>query len=807
MTRYPAFILPFLLAAAAVATPPRISKLSHYGGQQGGALRLVVTGTDLAQTHIETDLPAAFTELSRSSAEGDAMTGAKRDQMEFLVEIDEAAEPRPYGLRLLGERGVSNAVVFVVGLLPELDERAEGYGSGESDAVFQLLTPPVTVNGTLNGPERDTYEVEMEAGDSWVLEVEARRLGSAIDPFFQVIGPSGAVLARVDDSPGIGVDSRLAFTAPATGTYRVVVHDSKFSFQTTDFYRLKVGRFGFADGVFPLGGRRGETVDVEWIGGNLPESTQGQVDLRNAVSASALAYLDGSTLPLGFVASDLPEALETQGPRLQVLQADVVMNGRIETAGESDSYRLAVEPGERWLFEVQAGALGTSRLSAVISLHDSAGERLASAGDLGLDELRAFRLLSPTRTTGDPYLSFEVPPDLEAVDVRIEDLVGRGGPLYGYRLTARRSAPDFEIAVTTPYLNIPLGGTTVVRVDVDRHDYYGDIRLSIPDPPPGLTVRGGSVPREVPDIDGKTLSRSGALTLTAATNAALGVNSLEVWGEATLDDGSTVRRLARAPGVLTPIRQEDGRSAATAGEKPFTAPWLGLDFVAAVTPAAETTLATTAPAVVRLVKGAPLDIDWSWESSVEGKRPPRLVRIESVGPAELRTLTPPKDTYYSKQGTIHIRTSVGTPHDSFDVIPAAILEGGGRLYGPVTTLEVVQGYNVALSEQPRIVVGSSARIHGSVSRDPTFSQPVEVRADGLPSGIECRAREVAAEQEDFALSCRAHDQVEPGEYPFEIFSTSWLPGDQELAEYSIDPVSAVLIVEPDGDRVALRRTP
>ena len=79
-----------------------------------------------------------------------------------------------------------------------------------------------------------------------------------------------------------------------------------------------------------------------------------------------------------------------------------------------------------------------------------------------------------------------------------------------------------------------------------------------------------------------------------------------------------------------------------------------------------------------------------------------------------------------------------------------------------------------------------------------------VRTDGLPPEIECRAREVAAVDTEFSITCRAEAAVEPGEYPYELISNSWMPGEKERAEYFVDPVPGVLIVALAEERVATR---
>ena len=121
-----------------------------------------------------------------------------------------------------------------------------------------------------------------------MFEVEARRLGSAIDPVLRIVDAAGKQIARSDDAPALGVDSRLDVTFPRDGDYYAVVHDARFSQQSQNFYRLKVGNFAYADGIFPLGWKRGEKVDVELFGGSFSVPVKTAADLSASESQAGV---------------------------------------------------------------------------------------------------------------------------------------------------------------------------------------------------------------------------------------------------------------------------------------------------------------------------------------------------------------------------------------------------------------------------------------------------------------------------------------------------------------------------------------
>ena len=151
-----------------------------------------------------------------------------------------------YPIRVKAANGISNILLFSIGAFPELVEEESRPGSlpHQNDSIERAQTIPstaLTLNGTLEGPERDVFRLHVKAGERRVFEVEARRCGSAIDPVIRVLDGSGKVIARSEDDPVLSLDSRVAVTFPKEGFYYVEVHDARFSTQSQDFYRLKTG--------------------------------------------------------------------------------------------------------------------------------------------------------------------------------------------------------------------------------------------------------------------------------------------------------------------------------------------------------------------------------------------------------------------------------------------------------------------------------------------------------------------------------------------------------------------------------------
>lgn len=283
-----------LTSTAAFAIPPVLEKLDPIGGQRGTAVKLTLTGQGLTEyTQVISKIPAALTPLSPPRA-----MSRQGKELPYLLEISADAAVGVYPIRIQTQEGLSNVLLFSVGAFPETAEKeteAAGPNAGkplnDDLETAQAVTTPVTVNGTLPGPDRDYYRFSARAGQNLVLEVECRRIGSAIDPSIELFDASGKRLAWNQDAPGIGVDARLDYKFTNDGEYFVAVHDSKFSKQQQDFYRLKIGWYSYAEGLFPLGWKRGETIDIELFGGNLRKPVKVSADLATEDSAAEFSYV------------------------------------------------------------------------------------------------------------------------------------------------------------------------------------------------------------------------------------------------------------------------------------------------------------------------------------------------------------------------------------------------------------------------------------------------------------------------------------------------------------------------------------
>src|SRR5580704_13019984 len=445
-----------VIAAMALEAQPVINDLQPRGVQKGRPFTLTLTGKNLDEgARIRSSMPATFTLLApeRTAPMMDGRTAT------FLVEPASDLAVGAYPIRVETPDGISNIQLLAVGTFPEYleDESRPGALANSNDTIetAQPLPPaPLTLNGALEGPERDMFRIHAQSGEKQVFEVEARRLGSAIDPVLEILDTSGKTLARSEDAPLLGLDARVAVTFPREGYFYVVVHDSRYSTQTANFYRLKIGSYAYPPEIFPLGGRRGELVQAS-LG---PQKIT--VDLRNVDKNARQVFVnlpDSAVLPVPFAVGDDPELT---APVADAIALPATINGRLAKQGQVDRYKVRVSPGEPLAFRIQARELGTSKLMAVITVFDEKGKMLARSGDEPLaDDVYN---VNQSRTAGDPMLRVKAPEGSASVVVTVEDLALRGGDNYAYRLNVESVAQDFRVLLNTAYVNVPAGGAAVL---------------------------------------------------------------------------------------------------------------------------------------------------------------------------------------------------------------------------------------------------------------------------------------------------------------------------------------------------------
>ena len=670
-----------LLCNSMFAAGPLLTGLQPRGAQKGKTVKLTLTGANLdVGAEILTTLPGTFTPLTPG-----------RKGLPFLLEMKPDVPNGTYPVRVRTAHGISNVLLFTVGDFPEIEVDTSEHRRDTIATALVVKTTPVTINGTLAGADRNDFRINATAGQRLVFEVEARRCGSAIDPALTLFDQQGKQLAHNEDAPGIGVDARLDYTFPRDGDYFIQVNDARFSKQEQNFYRLKIGSYAYPDSVFPLGGKRGETVQLEFSTKAGPVRTS--IKLPEQGDFTTVAMPGSPALPFRFALSGYPELrAPVDGP----LTLPVIVNGRIAKPAQVDRYKLPVTAGESLLFELQSRELGTSALDGLITVSDSKGAKLASAGDIP-PPIDVFSLQTGNRTSNDPSLNFKVPAGLSEITVSVEDIAQRGGAGFGYRLTARRQGEDFLLTTTPAFINVPRGGTVQINVNADRRGYDGPIAATIPNLPRGWIAEGGYIAAETLDSTGaRSFSRRGVITLTAEKDAETPHAEMVVAGTAKLADGSVLTRRSTGLGLVVDVAGGTGLpdTASSDRQKPFTAPWLGMMMPVALSDPPAGTLEITLLGRTHMEEGDAYNFEWKIKARNGSQAMPATISADVPGMRDIRVINMKAASKGSATGTFTITTTKATTPAKYDVIASAPLMVDGQreiIMSRAIPLEVVEG--------------------------------------------------------------------------------------------------------------------
>lgn len=522
------------------AEPPSTSYIFPAGGQRGTQVAVRVGGHYLHDRAAIQWIGAGVTgpaEVTRSETlwfEGPLVRlPASQRQEDYpkdysaTLSIAVDAEPGARYWRVWNAQGATSARKFIVGDLPEVVEEEL---DGEPIPVEVKL--PVTVNGRMFPREDvDIWTFEAEAGASLTVAVAAASLGSPLEARVELLGPDGQKLA--DATAPAGRDPIIHAIAPARGRYQVRVQDARFEGLQNYVYRATMISAPWVDSAYPLGGRRGEELEVEPLGSGIPV---GAVRIKlpaepaNIVTRS-LPLASGASNPVVFALSDRTE-LREQEPNDQLETARSMLigaaaNGRIDRPGDVDQWVVELAQGAALDLEVVAARLG-SPLDAQLIVRDATGKELARADD------------GPGGSP-DAQLKFTAPAAGKyGVEVR-ERFAGRGGRAFAYRLLCGQGPPDVRLELAAEVLSVERGGTQKLAVVVQREGgFAAPVTLTAVGLPQGVTA---------PEVVVAANQNRGELVFKADGQLKPSAVPLRIVGRFERD-GVMVEAIARVPGRL-----------------------------------------------------------------------------------------------------------------------------------------------------------------------------------------------------------------------------------------------------------------
>jgi hypothetical protein len=543
------FACVLIVAAIGRADEPTAVCIFPAGGQRGTAVSFRVCGHylhDACEFYLDGPGIAAVPRLRRADAtiwfEGPVIplpdSQAKEDYpVDHLGAVQIAADATP-GVRwwrVATSQGVTKALPFVIGDLPEIVEQEI-----DGQPLPEQVQLPVTINGRIFPREdRDIWCFDAVAGQRYTCEVTAARIQSPLDSRLTLFTPDGAVAAVNDDMHG--KDSRLSFVASHTGQYRLQIEDADLGGLQHYVYRLTITSGADVFAVYPRGARRGEQLQLELIGQS-GETAAAVVD----VPADAGEQLQVAGRPeLLLEVGDLEELREAEpndaGGAAGSGKLDTVWNGRIQQAGDVDFWHVDLQQGQAVELDLRAARLN-SPLDGVLKVLNSEGKQLAEADDTaGLQS--------------DASLQFTAPAAGRYTVAVSDRFASRGGPAFSYRLVVRTAAglkPDFEITAAADTARVLRGGELKQKVTaVRKHGFAGQIRLSVTGLPAGVSCE---------DVVIESGKSEATLVLKAAADAPVNVVPLAIIGRST-DTEQPLEHALRIPPPAsslstTPVREQ-----------------------------------------------------------------------------------------------------------------------------------------------------------------------------------------------------------------------------------------------------------
>lgn len=160
-------------------------------------------------------------------------------------------------------------------------------------------TAPCAFHGVItNAGAEDRYAFRATKGRRLRIRALARILRSPLDPVLIIRDAKGKALASNDD--GVGLDGRLNFTPPATGTFFACVRDHLQRGSDAHFYRIEVGIIGtYAGASEAVPGRR-----LEYVGIAVPQGRNNATMIRiTGADARNKPTLGYKNLPVGVQAN------------------------------------------------------------------------------------------------------------------------------------------------------------------------------------------------------------------------------------------------------------------------------------------------------------------------------------------------------------------------------------------------------------------------------------------------------------------------------------------------------------------------
>ena len=716
----------------AQAGPPAITFIEPQAVRPGETTELTVRGSNLAgATELWTSFPCGI-ELATDIEKN----GTHADRVVFRVAVPTETRVGIHGFRITTPEGTSGIKLLAVDDLPSEVRQAK-----TTLTQPQTVSAAVAIDGHVDALGRDYYAFEVEAGQRVSFEVLARRLGSALDPLILLLDSQGRELAYNDDVPGLGSDAQLDHTFSVGGRYLLEVRDIRYQGGNSYRYRLRIGDFPLVTTPYPLGATRGSEVALNFGGvsiDNVP-SLALKVPTDPALESITVGAKRDGGRSNGFSAlflGDTPEVLEAE-PNDQSDGSNRVMlgenlNGRLDQPGDVDRFVFTASNGQKFGFSAITRRAG-SPADLLLRMYNPEGKQVAEVEDTGSE---------------DGVLEYTFPADGDYT-LAVEDLHGRGGSSFTYRVAVAEAQKGFSLSASSDRLNVPAGGTALLSVTASRKNFNGPIRLSVAELPPGVT----SVPTVI--WTGQT---SAVLTVQSQGDAESGKRfPIRIVGKAKIGDvdfettasvsaalKAALNQMPHPPQVLSHA------SALAIGPRP--------SFVLRTEPTSITfgrELQAKVKVVVERGEGFNEEIKLSLTPEKKGLPDGVQAKLQSI----------PKD---QQEAEIVFSATGKAPLGEFTAVLIGKLTKDKKV-----TEQPTPGVGLKLDIPLRVTAnppaeallrGKQLKVKVTVQRNPALTTPVTLSVENLPSGVTAEAATLPAEQTEVEILLSAAQDAQLGKW-------------------------------------------
>lgn len=725
-------------------TRPVIGRVIPHAIEINKTTRVQIVGNHLQGARLHMDVPG----ISFIPADGSNAT-----QGFFDIAVADHVLPGRYLLHCVTAGGVSKPAMIAIDRILTV---ADGTYTKESPATVL----PAAIAGVIAGTEQKHLWFQGTANQKIVAEVEARRVGSKLDPVVEIRSAAGTPLDLQWQQSELQGDARASVTLPADGLYVAQVHDLQFKAAGGSIFRLIVGDLPPSSIAYPATLTSAET-SVRTLSRN---AVSDAVSIRRT-DGSAAIQSGSSILPLPALRTlngvVVAEPLEGTFPETAIDATftaspfpPLFVSGRIAAPGEKDNILLTVTPGQSLYFQLSARTI-SSPLRGHLAVFNGDALLAQNDGNSGAD---------------DPAISVTVPEAVTQLKVVIRDINEKGSQASAYQLqVARADRPAFALSTGEESIQLPLNGSVPVRLSVVRTSpsfrYTGPIHLTTT----GIssvtivphTIAASDQNQDVlvmltrsstgnPDAeaDGQALTISGTADGAApvfSTTVALDLDSVPM-SALTVSDAS----------IIT------GASAAAPGTVYFdAAPPILLRGLPAIMPVHVLALTENTPPIVRFEM-----------TTTEASRPEDANKKDS--PPKPKVALEEFQFGPVTQGIFQLRIDVPSdiPSSAIDAVISAdfvtqplAIGVGSKAWTAPTTFFIDDAVTISAPAEAKGTKAAGVIITGHVQRHPSYDGEFTVVLDGLPKDYTATPGSVAAGQSGFTIKLNIPEAATPGEVP------------------------------------------